>query len=286
MSPPETRSTAEGASRSRALQTLHLDPPAFVDDWAVHLLPDDERDALRGEAGRAEFEAGRATWPMSGVGIGCLLYGEDVVLEAVAAGFDQYVILGAGFDTFAMRHPELTGRLAVFEVDHPDVQRLKRQRLAAAPPTPATPHFVPVDFETTSLSVQLLASPYDTGRPAVFSWLNTLPYLTAAAIESTLTEIAALTVPGSLLVCNYPCRDVPATDDQRAVLRNIRAGVAARGEPFQSRFTPGEFVDLLQGHGFAVVDHLTENELNDRYYADRSDGFRAGVPARIVRARR
>lgn len=286
MSTPDNRSTAESASRSRALQTLHLDPPAFVDDWAVHLLPHDEREALRGEAGRAEFEAGRATWPMTGVGIGCLLYGEDVALDAIGDGFDQYVILGAGFDTFAMRHPELAGRLSVFEVDHPDVQRLKRERLAAAPPTPMTPHFVPVDFETTSLSTQLLASPYDPTKRAVFSWLNTLPYLTQTAIESTLSEIFALTAPDSFLVCNYPCRDVPATDEQRAVLRNIRANVAARGEPFQSRFAPDEFVALLGAHGFAVVDHLTEHDLNRRYYAGRADGFCAGVPTRIIRARR
>jgi methyltransferase (TIGR00027 family) len=280
-----TRSTAEAASRSRALQTLHLHPPAFVDDWAVHLLPDDERDALRGEAGRAEFEAGRPGWPMSGVGIGCLLYGEDVVLAALDAGIDQYVILGAGFDTFAMRHADLATRLTTFEVDHPDVQRLKRERLAAAPPT-VCPHFVPVDFEVTRLSQQLPAAPYDPSRPAVFSWLNTLPYLTQVAIESTLSDIAQLTAPGSLLVCNYPCGDVPVTDAQREVLRTVRANVASRGEPFQSRFTPDEFIALLARHGFGVVEHLTEHELNARYFAGRTDGFCVGVPARIVCARR
>lgn len=281
-------STAEAASRWRALQTLHLDPPAFVDDWAVQLLPDDEREALRGDAGRDEFLSNTRGWAMSGVGVGCLLFAEDVVLAAVAAGVDQYVILGAGFDTFAMRHPELAGRLTTFEVDHPGVQQLKRRRLAAAAAAEAVvvPHFVPVDFEVTLLSQQLLASPYDTTRPAVVSWLNTLPYLTPAAIEATLGELANLTAPGSILVCNYPCKDVPITDEQRAVLRNNSANVAARGEPFQSRFAPDEFVALLARHGFAVDDHLTDHDLNERYYADRTDGFRAGVPARIVTARR
>ena len=279
-------STAEAASRWRALQTLHLDPPAFVDDWAVRLLPDDERDALRGEAGRAEFLSNTRGWAMSGVGVGCLLFAEDVVLAAVESGVEQYVILGAGFDTFAMRHPELAGRLATFEVDHPDVQRLKRERLAAANPSATLPYFVPVDFEVTLLSAQLLASPYDSTRPAIVSWLNTLPYLTPAAIESTLAELAGLTTPGSVLVCNYPCKDVPITDEQRAVLRNNSANVAARGEPFQSRFTPDEFVALLAKHGFTVEDHLTDHDLNARYYANRTDGFRAGVPARIVTARR
>ena len=286
MSSPDTMSTAEAASRWRALQTLHLDPPAFVDDWAVHLLPDDERDALRGDVGRAEFLSNTRGWAMSGVGVGCLLFAEDVVLSAVESGIDQYVILGAGFDTFAMRHPELAGRLTTFEVDHPDVQRLKRQRLAAAPTSPVLPHFVPVDFEVTLLSAQLLASPYDATRPAVVSWLNTLPYLTPAAIESTLSELANLTAPGSILVCNYPCKDVPITDEQRAVLRNNSANVAARGEPFQSRFTPDEFVAMLASHGFEVTNHSTDHDLNERYYANRSDGFCAGVPARIVTAHR
>jgi methyltransferase (TIGR00027 family) len=279
-------STAEAASRWRALQTLHLDPPAFVDDWAVRLLPDDERDALRGDAGRAEFLSNTRGWAMSGVGVGCLLFAEDVVLAAVASGVDQYVILGAGFDTFAMRHPELAGTLTTFEVDHPEVQRLKQARLAAANPSPVLPYFVPVDFEVTLLSTQLLASPYDSTRSAVVSWLNTLPYLTPAAIESTLAELATLTAAGSVLVCNYPCKDVPITDEQRAVLRNNSANVAARGEPFQSRFTPDEFVALLSKHGFTVDDHLTDHDLNARYYANRTDGFRAGVPARIVTARR
>jgi methyltransferase (TIGR00027 family) len=286
MSSPDTMSTAEAASRWRALQTLHLDPPAFVDDWAVHLLPGGEREALRGDEGRAEFLSNTRGWAMSGVGVGSLLFAEDVVLAAVESGIDQYVILGAGFDTFAMRHPELAGRLAIFEVDHPDVQRLKRQRLGAAPAVPVLPHFVPVDFEVTLLSEQLLASPYDATRPAVVSWLNTLPYLTPAAIESTLAELADLTAPGSILVCNYPCKGVPISDEQMAVLRSNSANVAARGEPFQSRFTPDEFVSLLAQHEFVVEQHLTDLDLNARYYANRTDGFRAGVPARIITARR
>lgn len=286
MSSPDTMSTAEAASRWRALQTLHLDPPAFVDDWAVHLLPDDEREALRGDVGRAEFLSNTRGWAMSGVGVGSLLFAEDVVLAAVESGIDQYVILGAGFDTFALRHPELAGRLTTFEVDHPDVQQLKRQRVAAAPAVALLPHFVPVDFEVTLLSAQLLSSPYDTTRPTVVSWLNTLPYLTPAAIESTLSDLADLTAPGSILVCNYPCKDVPISDEQKAVLRNNMANVAARGEPFQSRFVPDEFVALLAKHEFAVTAHLTDLDLNERYYANRTDGFRAGVPARIITARR
>src|SRR5437868_1898328 len=86
VSAPDKLSTAEAASRWRALQTLHLDPPAFLDDWAVYLLPDDEQDALRGPAGLAEFRSNTRGWAMSGVGVGCLRYGEDVVLAAAESG--------------------------------------------------------------------------------------------------------------------------------------------------------------------------------------------------------
>jgi methyltransferase (TIGR00027 family) len=195
-------------------------------------------------------------------------------------------VLGAGFDTFAMRHPELAGRLRVFEVDHPDVQALKRARLAAAPPIALVPDFVPVDFEVTTLGPELRASPFDPARPASVSWMNTLPYLSPEAIEATLAELASVLAPGSALVCNYPCKDVPVDDAQRAVMQGLGANVAARGEPFRSRFRPDEFLALLASHSFVVDRHLTEHDVNERYFADRPDDFGAGVPMRLVRAHR
>ena len=278
----DTSSTAEAASRFRALQTLHLEPPAFVDDWAVHLLAVEERERLRGPAGRDELETRRPTFAISGVGIGCLRFAEDEALAAIERGIDQYVVMGAGFDTFAMRHPELAGRVRVFEVDHPEVQALKRERLAAAPAFDLLPHFVPVDFETMSLTAQLQVSPFDASRPAIVSWMNTLPYLSVEAIASTLRELGLFLAPGSLLLCNYPCKDVPTSDVQRAVLRDMSVAVTARGEPFRSRYRPDEFVALLADHAFDVITHITEHDLNTRYFADRIDGFRAGVPARVV----
>ena len=283
---PDGLSTAEAASRFRALQTLHLDPPAMIDDWAVFLLAADEREALRGEAGRTELAAHRGSFAISGVGIGSLRFAEDEVLAAVASGVEQYVVLGAGFDTFAMRHPEFAGRLRVFEVDHPRVQALKMERLAAAPPIALVPHFVPVDFEVTTLGPELRASPFDPTKPAVVSWMNTLPYLSPGAIEATLAELTAVLAPTSSLLCIYPCKDVPVSDAQRAVMRGLGASVAARGEPFRSRFRPEDFVALLAAHSFVIDLHLTEHHLNERYFAHRPDDFGAGVPARLVRAHR
>ncbi len=108
--------------------------------------------------------------------------------------------------------------------------------------------------------------------------------MSVEGIEQTVGDLAHLLAPGSTFVANYGARDLPLTDDQRAVLDGVRRNVAARGEPMRSSFRPEEFVALLSSHGFDVVEHLTEHDLNDRYFAGRTDGFRVPVPARIVRA--
>jgi methyltransferase (TIGR00027 family) len=154
--------------------------------------------------------------PVFALNVGSLRYAEDEVERCVRDGVDQYVILGAGFDTFALRRGDLCDRLRVYEVDHPDVQALKRERIAQADATPdAMPTFVPVDFESTSLTDGLTATAFDPKRPSVFAWMNTIPYLTASATEATLREVVALTAPASRLVLNYSC-DVPLTAEQLA----------------------------------------------------------------------
>lgn len=114
------------------------------------------------------------------------------------------MILGAGFDTFALRRSDLCKRLQVYEVDQPDVQALKRQRIAQAKEKPdAMPTFVPMDFESTSLTEGLGATAFDPKRRTLFSWMNTIPYLTESATEATLREIAALVAPVSRIALNY-----------------------------------------------------------------------------------
>jgi methyltransferase (TIGR00027 family) len=263
---------------------VHLDPPAFDDHWALHLLRSEDQAQLRRPESRAEFMASSTSFTMTAVGVGSLLCAEATVLDAVTDGVDQYVILGAGFDTFAMRHGELKGVLRVFEVDQPAVQALKRARLADAPPVVLMPDFVTVDFEVEKLSDRLRASGFDSTRRSVFSWMNTLPYLSVDAIGSTLRDIHSVTAPGSLVVTNYPCAGVPISEAQLAVLATVRADVTRRGEPWQSSFTPDAFVALLAECGFEVEAHLTEHDVNARFFADRTDGFAVVVPLRIVRA--
>ena len=222
------------------------------------------------------------TAPLFALNVGSLRYAEDEVERCARDGIDQYVILGAGFDTFALRRGDLCDRLRVYEVDHPDVQALKRERIERADATPdAMPTFVPVDFESTSLTDGLGATAFDPKRRSVFSWMNTIPYLSESATEATLREIVALTAPASRIVLNYSC-NVPLTDDQLAYQQTLQGKVSQSGEPLQSRWKPEAFEALLDDVGFAIIEHATEQDLCARYFEGRADGLKPGVPARLV----
>jgi methyltransferase (TIGR00027 family) len=283
---PTGPGTAEGAVITRALHARLARPPILDDTWAIHLLTPEDR--ARVLAARTEQDVqvtpGFDSAPIFAGGVACLRYAEDEVERCARRGIRQYVILGAGFDTFALRRADLDVR--VFEVDHPEVQALKRQRIERADPIPSQlPELVPVDLESTSLGDALRASSFDPAAAAVFSCVNTLPYLTAAATRSMLAEIAALAKPGSRLVFNYAAR-VPLTQAQQAYLARLRAVIGDAGEPQRSTWSPGDIEAAVGESGFHVVEHATEEDLMHRYFAGRVDGLRPGVPLRVVTAER
>jgi len=280
--------TAEGAVMGRAAHALHADPPVLADTWAVYLLDEDAQARVRDPAyANQPMEWGDFdTSPLFALNVGSLRYAEDEVERCVRGGIDQYVILGAGFDTFALRRGDLSPTLQVYEVDHPDVQALKRQRIARAKETPhALPSFVPVDFESTRLSDGLEASHFDPKRRSVVSWMNTIPYVSESATQATLRELAALLAPTSRIVLNYSCI-VPLSDEQAAYLQTLQSKVSQSGEPLRSRFEPAAFEALLRDAGFAIIEHATEHDLYLRYFHGRADGLKPGVPARLIVAER
>jgi len=176
----------------------------------------------------------------------------------------------------------MAGRLRVFEVDFPDVQALKRRRIEADEPAPAQiPTFVPVDFESMKVSDALPAAGFDPQRPSVWSWMNTIPYVTVEATEATLADLRTLMAPGSRLCLNYQ-GDVPLTEDQRAYLGRIGMTTEQGGEPWISKWRPERFEEVVTERGFRLLDHANEDELNERYFAGRTDGMYAAVPARLV----
>lgn len=261
--------TAERVAERRAAHQLLDRPLVFDDPLAVRIVqPNAERTPLDPYF-RAAFAARSR-------------FAEDELASAYANGVRQYVVLGAGYDTFAYRNP-LEG-LRVFEVDHPATQTAKRARLAAAGiDVPPSMVFVPVDFATASLRESLDAAGFDGGAAAFCSWLGVVPYLEREAIETTLRAIAAMP-RGTSVVFDYGCAPESLSAVGRAVFARMAERVAAAGEPWKSFFEPDDLSALLRDCGFSFVENLGPAELNRRYFAGRSDGLRIGEMMHMAKA--
>jgi methyltransferase (TIGR00027 family) len=207
---------------------------------------------------------------------------EEEVAAAVARGVSQYVIVGAGYDTFAYRNP--FPELRVFEVDHPSTQREKRRRLdEGGIHVPPHATFVAADLSVTSLEEALASSAFDRNSPAVFSWLGVVPYLELPAIEATLASVARMGA-GTTIVFDYGVSGDALNIAERFVVRRMAKRVAQAGEPWKTFFMPEEMSALLRRLGFASHVDWGADEINARYFAGRDDGLRVGRGGRIVKA--
>jgi methyltransferase (TIGR00027 family) len=208
-------------------------------------------------------------------------YAEDQLALAVARGVSQYVLLGAGLDTFAHRNPH--PGLRVFEVDHPATQQWKRELLTgSAIATPPSLTCVPVDFECDSLAAQLTAAGHDATKPSFFAWLGVVPYLTLAAFRATLAVIAAQP-PGSGVAFDYGQPRSALPFREQLAYDSLMARVQQAGEPFRLHFTPRQAAAELAG--FYDLEDLGGAELNERYFSGRSDRLCIlGSAGRVVSA--
>jgi methyltransferase (TIGR00027 family) len=200
---------------------------------------------------------------------------EDLVEDQAARGVTQYVILGAGLDTFAQRRPELAARLAIFEIDQPGPQAWKRQRLdALGYGVPPNLHLVPVDFEAGDhWWDRLAAAGFDPRRPAVVASTGVSMYLTLDAITATLRQLATL-APGSTLAMTFMLPAELNDPEIRIGLEAAIKGARAAGTPFLSFFAPADLLDLARRAGFPHVHHISATTLAERYFANRPDGLR------------
>ena len=199
---------------------------------------------------------------------------EDLVLEQAQRGVGQYVILGAGLDTFVQRRPEMASKLRVFEIDRPAPQAWKRQRLIDVGLGIADGlRLVPVDFETSDAWVKgLTASGFDAHRAAVVASAGVSIYLSKDAVASTLRDAAAL-APGSILAMTFVLPIELADPQLRPGLELAQKGARAAGTPFVSFFTPAEMLALARQAGFKEVRHVSAADLRERYFAGRTDGL-------------
>jgi methyltransferase (TIGR00027 family) len=199
-------------------------------------------------------------------------YAEDQLALAVARGVTQYVVLGAGLDTFAYRNPHRG--LRVFEVDHPSTQAWKRSRLKEQDiDIPRSLTFAPVDFETQTLAGGLKAAGFRADRPAFFSWLGVTIYLSKEAVAGTLRYIASRPA-GSQVVFDFAPPSNVIAGQERASRERSAAYVARAGEPWINFYSPGPLAEELRASGYSAVRALGSDEMNQRYFSNRADGFR------------
>jgi methyltransferase (TIGR00027 family) len=210
-------------------------------------------------------------------------FAEDELAVAVGRGVRQYVVLGAGFDTFAYRNP--FPELRVFEVDHLDTQAIKRQRLADARiDIPQSLTFVSIDFSTMALADALHDSGFDSSAPAFFSWLGVVPYLERPEIEATFGFIASL--PGnSAVVFDYAVPPETLSWTGRLIFRQMAKRVASIGEPWKTFFDPKELLADLHRLGFSSAEDFDGDALNERYFKGRTDKLKIGAMGHMAIAR-
>jgi methyltransferase (TIGR00027 family) len=206
-------------------------------------------------------------------------YAED---RLEAGEFLQYVMLGAGMDSFAWRRPDLLRAMTVFEVDHPSTQAWKRERAAALCLPESERHvFAPTDFETEHLGDVLDRAGFDWGKPALFSWLGVVMYLTRDAVATTLRTLAGA-APGSGLVMTYLPTPAYLDDEAREFLGIMEPLLVQMGEPFQEGFTPVEIEAFVRDCGHVIDEHVSRDDLVARYFADRKDELRPYTLERIL----
>jgi methyltransferase (TIGR00027 family) len=266
--------TAVVTAVARALYLEEPEPVIFEDDLAL---------GLAGEQGRAIAERLRTELPRWQVLAFCRWmcvrsrFTEDFVQRAINRGVEQYVILGAGLDSFAYRRGDLMDRLRVFEVDHPASQSWKQDRLRDLG-IEVTDNlvFAPVDFERQTLRGGLVGAGFDLARTAVFSWIGVTMYLTFDAIEATLATISECR-SGSQVALSYNQPHGVLDDVSLQVTRTFQAIATELGEPFVSLFVPDEIEGLLRHHGFDDIVHFGPQEARAAWFNGAVDVAIAGA---------
>ncbi len=287
--------TALAAAFYRAQHHLHDEPKLLDDPYAHRLLTSGEMAALTKRYARDGLEAGfpsddpqvllaRALREVTAAPtvLSRARYTEDRLAMAVERGVGQYVLIGAGLDTFAFRRPDLRDRIQVFELDHPQSQKVKRERLAAAGlADPPNLHFGTVDFERESVAEALSHLSFRPDEPAVFGWLGVTMYLTRAAMEGTWRAMRSVAARGSELVFDFIHPDA-LSETAPPAMRKLLERTRAVGEPIITGLDPATLRAELEATGWTLIEQLDAAEIDRRYFATRTDGYRARRLGRLA----
>lgn len=277
---PAPDNTAIRTALWRALHTeIDASPHVFEDTVGLAIAaPDDDW--------RKRPEMGDFTRRVRASIVARARFIEDLVAEEARSGVAQYVILGAGLDTFAQRRADLAAKVKVFEVDQPGPQAWKRQRLEALGfGVPAHLALVPVDFEAgVSWKDEIVRAGFDATKPAVVTSTGVSMYLTRDAVLATMRDVATL-AKGSSFAMTFLQPSELVEESERPMLEIAKRGAAAAGTPFVSFFSPQDVMQLAFEAGFDEVKYVSAAELNARYFAGRKDGLTTSNGEEIIVAR-
>jgi methyltransferase (TIGR00027 family) len=288
MKPGQRSRTADAAAALRASHALYARPAVFSDPYALELTSPGWRRVVGNRllhhlVLRRLF---KRLAPVTAQIVGRSRYAEDCLADALQRGVKQYVIVGAGLDSFALRRRDLEQSLRVYEVDHPDTQRAKREQLAARGISlPSNLEFAAVNFETEDIAAGLRRSSYRAPQPAFYSWLGTTHYLRNEATLATLAAIAGFAAAGSEIVFDYslPSEMMPPEVSRSA--ERLRRSTARQGEPMIGGIDPQRLHRELPPMGYTIVEDLDGREQEQRYFAGRSDGLRPSGASRFMHLR-
>ncbi len=274
--------TAQRVAIRRAEHQILDRPPVFDDPLALRIIGAADANLLTsGQAGSLDV----ASRSMRAFMAARSRYAEDQLAAAVHRGVNQFVILGAGLDTFAYRNPFPESNLKLFEVDHPATQEWKRRRLEEAGiVAPRSVAFVPVDFSKQSLEDELRRAGFDPRKGAFFSWLGVTQYLSREVVFETFRWLHSIS-PANGIVFDYALPRHSLNWLNRITFDALAKKVTLAGEPFQGFFDPAELADELRSIGFRHVEDLGPDEINSRYFQGRRDGLKVrGALAHLASA--
>ena len=280
--------TADGAAAFRASHYLYAQDRVFEDPFAMAMTSKGWQAVLSSRiANDLMFRwLLRGMAPVATQVLARSRFAEDVLARSVESGIQQYVIVGAGLDSFALRQRSASAALRIFELDHPATQSSKRQRLSAlGMALPQNLEFVAVDFERQELFAALQASSYRADRPAVFSWLGTTHYLTPQATLGTLRSIAQHATRGSEVVVDYSLPKDLIARNRRTALVWLSMLAARLGEPIIGQLIPNELHAQVESLGFEIVEDISADEQALRYFANRTDGLAPPAGCQLLHLR-
>lgn len=280
--------TADTSAAQRAYYSLYTSGPKVFDDpFAIQLTSPIWRFCLKNKWIVRFIERGY-DWvkPMIAHHVARSRYVEECLEELVKKGFTQFVLLGAGMDSFVFRRPDLSEKLTVFEIDHPATQFRKRERMRKQGiAEPGNVRYIPVDFEKDSLAEKLTDAGFKSNEKALFSWMGVVPYLTEASIMSTLKDLSKIAVPGSELIFDVLYNSAFTQDKWTVTEKKLFRSAKRKGEPMITGYEPDDLKRILQETGFEVTDIISPDDFTEMWFAGKKERLKPWKYTYVARAK-